>query len=84
MASQKQSIFGNRTIIIGATVVSGLMAVFVPFLPAIISAVLAVKLHRSREVWVRNVVIANVIIIVANLVVTATAIGTGHMLRGIA
>lgn len=84
MASQKQSIFGNRTIIIGATVVSGLMAVFVPFLPAIISAVLAVKFHRSREVWVRNVVIANVVIIVVNLVVTATAVGTGHMLRGIA
>lgn len=84
MEGQKRSIYENRTIVISATIVSGLMAVFVPFLPAIISAVLVVKLHRIGAVWARNAVIANVVIIAVNLALTVSAFGTGFMLRGIA
>lgn len=83
MARANQPTYETRVIAISATVVLGAVALFVPFIPAIISAALAVKLKSSNAVWARNVVIANIVIIVVNLAITAIAIHTGSMLRGV-
>ncbi|QJC21510.1 hypothetical protein [Arcanobacterium buesumense] len=69
---------------IGATIVSGMLALFVPFLSAFISAILIVKVNRTKGIWASSIVVVNVFIGIVNLTVTALAIGTGLALIGIA
>lgn len=74
----------NHNFAIGATVVSGVLALFVPFLSALISGVLVAKLKRTNDVWGGYLTVANIVIAIVNLAITAFAIASGHMLGGIA
>ena len=80
MQTMRKSISTDKLVAITATIISGLLALFVPLLSTLISTVVALKFKGSKEAWPKKIIILNVVIAIVNLVLTISAITVGSML----